>query len=81
MHNVIQQLSVNDETLPGPEGGGGDGDVLGLLHGAGQVVGEVVAGLDSLGELDHHHAREGLPVLRVRNGLTQAKHAPGEVKS
>ena len=81
MHNVIQQLSVNDETLPGPEGGGGDGDVLGLLHGAGQVVGEVVAGLDSLGELDHHHAREGLPVLRVRHGLAQVKHAPGEVKS
>lgn len=63
VHNVVQYLKVN-ETLPGPKGGGGDGDVLGLLHGAGQVIREVMAGLDSLGELDHHHGGEGVPVLR-----------------
>lgn len=77
VHNVIQHLKVN-ETLPGPKGGGGDGDVLGLLHGAGQVIREVVAGLDRLGELDHHHGREGVPVLRVQHGLGQANTQTGK---
>ena len=46
---VLSQTKNNSsdetkDTLPGPEGRGGDGDVLGLPHSAGQVVGQVRAG-------------------------------------
>ena len=54
---------MKEEKIPSPECGGGDGDVLRLLDGAGHVVGQVVAGLDGLAELDDHHVGEGVAVL------------------
>ena len=52
-------------SVPSSEGGGGHSDVLRLLQGAGHVVGEVKAGLDSLAELNHNHVGDGLPVLVI----------------
>ena len=62
-NNVQQCVQCVQCVLPGPERGGGDGDVLGLPDGAGHVVGQVVASLHGLRELDHHHAGERVPVL------------------
>ena len=64
---------VRDSTVPCSECGGRHCDVLRLLDGAGHVVGQVVAGLHRLRELDHHHARQGVPVLAAWHisGVTQ----------
>ena len=73
LHKCMCKVWSNGEneadTLPGPEGGGGDGEVLGLPHGAGQVVREVMTGLHGLGELDHHHGGQGGPVLRLESAM------------
>ena len=50
--------------LPGPKCCGCDGDVLGLPDGAGHVVGQVVARLYVLTELDYHHVGKGVSVLQ-----------------
>ena len=55
IENVIKKELGRQRTVPSSESGGGDGNVLRLLEGAGHVVGEVVTGLDSLAELNHHH--------------------------
>ena len=54
---------MKEEKIPSPECGGGDGDVLRLLDGAGHVVGQVVPGLHGLAELDDHHVGESVAVL------------------
>ena len=73
------------ETVPSSEGGGGHRDVLGLLDGAGHVVGQVVAGLHGLAELDDHHVGQRVAVLvrsTVLAGVTQRemKHTECGVK-
>ncbi len=51
--------------IPGPKGGWGDGDILGLGDGAGEVVGQVQGGQHGLAELDHHNVRHGVPALQA----------------
>ena len=76
---------VRDSTVPCSECGGRHRDVLRLLDGAGHVVGQVVAGLHGLAELDDHHVGESVAVLvRARVLAVRKKNqnlTQGEIKT
>ena len=62
---MIKKEVGRRRTVPSSQSGGGHSNVLGLLEGAGHVVGEVVTGLDGLTELYHHHVGESVSVLVI----------------
>ena len=62
---MIKKEVGRRRTVPSSQSGGGHSNVLRLLEGAGHVVGEVVPGLDSLAELNHHHVGKSVPVLVI----------------
>ena len=71
---MIKKEVGRRRTVPSSQSGGGDGNVLRLLEGAGHVVGEVVTGLDGLTELDHHHVGESVSVLVILEVLARLEN-------